>query len=172
MVWLIPPPYLRYAAAVLLVVGALAWDLRPEPVVDHPFLRVAVAAGADLDPGAIEWRSIPAGALPNVMVEGRAAIDLPAGTALLPGMISTGPVIPEGWFALELSVPAAARPGQLIRLVIDESTFTDGLVISQAQSNSTFLTEGSAALIAVPEPAAAIVADAARRSSVTVLLGG
>ena len=46
MVWLLRPPYLRYAAAAVLVLGALWLDFRPTPEVDHPFLTVPVPAGA------------------------------------------------------------------------------------------------------------------------------
>ncbi len=66
--WLPRPPYLRWAAAALLVLGALAWDLRSPAVELRPFASRPVRAGEALDASAVAWREVPAGllALPQV----------------------------------------------------------------------------------------------------------
>lgn len=172
MVWLLRPPYLRYAAAALIILGALYLDLRPAPEVDHPFLTTGVPAGAMIGPADVEWRSIPSGTLPAVEPAGVAVADLPAGTPLVAALLMTAPSIPDGWFALEIPVPDLATPGSPVRIVVDAETWTDAVVIALAPESNDFLGQGNNALVAVPGDAAAIVAEATRTGSVTVLLGG
>lgn len=172
VVWLVRPPYLRYAAAALMILGALWLDLRPTPRVDHPFLAVDVAAGSAIDPDQIEWRPIPPGTLPFVDPAGLASVNLDAGTPLVPALLTSAPIIPADWFALEMPVPDLSTPGSHVRIVVDSQTWTDGIVVATVSDSDDFLSAGRRALIAVPSHAAALVADAARRGSVTVLLGG
>lgn len=171
VVWLVRPPYLRYAAAAVLILGALWLDVRPKPMVDHPYAAADLAAGAPIGPDEVEYRSTPAGVLPPVDPSGTAATDIPAGTPLVPGLLTVAPAIPAGWFALEIPVPDLASPGNVVRIVIDADTWTDGVVIALA-GDADFLSQGRSALVAVPGDAAGPVADAAARSTVTVLLGG
>src|SRR3990172_6525095 len=49
--WLQPPPYLRWAAATLLVVGALVWDLRGSASAAYPFAAPPIAAPPHPGPG-------------------------------------------------------------------------------------------------------------------------
>jgi len=172
VVWLVPPPYLRYAAATLIVLGALWIDFRPTAAVDHPFLTVAVSAGTSITPEHLEWRPLPPDTFPTVEPTGVAAADIPAGTPLVPALLTTGPAVPRGWFALEMPVPDLATPGSPVRIVVDAETWTDGVVIGLAEAGNDFLSQGRQALVAVPGEAAATVAEAAGRGSVTVLLGG
>lgn len=172
MVWLLRPPYLRYVAAAALIVGALWLDLRPSPDVDHPFLAADVPAGAPIEARDIDWRSVPANILPVVEPDGIAAADIPAGTPLVPALLTTAPAIPTGWFALEIPVPDLATPGTSVRIVVDAQSWIDGVVIALADGSGDFLSQGRNALVAIPGDAVAAVADAAGRGQVTVLLGG
>ncbi len=172
MVWLARPPYLRYAAAVLIVLTALWLDLRPEPVVDHPFAADTIAAGSEITELSVEWREVPQGLFPPVAPTGVAATEIPGDTPLLPALMTTAPAIPAGWFALEIPVPDLASAGQPVRLVVDAATWTDGVVIAVGSSSPEFLTRGRTALVAIPGEAAGTVAEAAGRGLVTVLLGG
>ncbi len=56
MYWLQRPPYLRWAAAVILVAGAAAWDISGDPLSLHPYLLADVAAGAAITDADVEWR--------------------------------------------------------------------------------------------------------------------
>ena len=48
MYWLQPPPYLRRAGAVLLILGALAWDIRSEATEPFPTAAHPIVAGAKI----------------------------------------------------------------------------------------------------------------------------
>ncbi len=172
VVWLLRPPYVRYAAATLIILGALYLDLRPVPEVDHPFLTRDVPAGATIGPDDVEWRLLPPHTLPMVDPTGVATADLPAGTPLVPAMLTAAPSIPDDWFALEIPVPDLAAPGRPVRIVVNAETWTDGVVIALSEGSTDFLSRGRTALVAIPAGAAATVAEAAGRGSVTVLLGG
>ena len=79
MYWLSPPPYLRYAAAGLVVLVALWFDLRPTPSEPRWVARAEIPAGTPLDVGLFEERSMPVGLLSRVEPTGVAAISIADG---------------------------------------------------------------------------------------------
>ena len=110
MYWLQRPPYLRWAAAAILIVGAAAWDFRPEPTDLVPFLIGAVPAGDPIEEADLEWREVPAGIVvaPNLS-HPVAAVDLRAGDPLLASMLRGRASIPEGWWEVPVTIgPNAA----------------------------------------------------------------
>lgn len=164
MYWLQRPPYLRWAAAVLLLAGAALWDLRGDPTVLHPYLARDVAAGAPIAAADLEWREIPAGvaAAPDLSAP-VAAVDLRAGEPLVAAVLQGPVVVPDGWWGVPVQVGAAARAGDHVLLVVtDPMTAVAGIVVTP-QRGDPYSLDFRPASVAVPAEAAPLVAAASAR---------
>lgn len=177
MYWFPRPPYLRYVAAGLLVLTAIAVDLRPRPTTLHAFAATDLAAGQTVSEADLEWRAIPSGVLPPSGVEGRASHDLVAGEHLGPGTVTTAAVqIPDGWWSFEAPIPTDAVVGQSLQLIVSPSPqapaapVVPAVVVRAATPGST-LSAGSPGIVAAPADTVAIAAVAASENRLTVLLG-
>ncbi|MDP8958908.1 MAG: hypothetical protein M3N51_06860 [Actinomycetota bacterium] len=178
MYWFRRPPYLRWVAAALIVVAAVAVELRRPATTLHPFLKVAVTGGESLGEEAIEWREVPAGLLPLPELSGAvAARAAPAGEPLLPSSVAVEgqAAVPENWWALPLALPPRAFPGDPVQLVVvpidplEEPLSVPGLVVERAvDSDDPFAPSEPAGLVAVPGEASASVAAAAAEGRVMV----
>lgn len=166
MYWLPRPPYLRWAGAALLLVGALAWDLRAPALEVRPFAARALAAGEPIDAAAVEWREVPAGLLPSPdLTAAVAAMDLAAGDPLLPALLGTRVAIPDGWWEIPAAIGTHAAAGDAVMLVItDPPSTVEGLVVSPQQGDAYSL-DYRPAVVAVPAEAAGLVASAAAAGS-------
>jgi len=160
--WLPRPPYLRWAAAAVLVLGAFAWDQRAPAAALHPFAARPVLAGEALDATAVAWREVPAGLLAAPDLDGvTAAVDLEAGDPLVAAVLRRGAAAPEGWWEVPVAVGAHAAAGdEVLLVVIDPPLTVRGLVVS-AQHGDAYSLGYRPAVVAVPEEAAAVVAAAA-----------
>jgi hypothetical protein len=160
--WLQPPPYLRWAAAALLVVGAFLWDLRGSATAAHPFAARPIAAGTHLGAADVAWRRLPAGAfaVPD-LTAAVAAVDLEPGEPISAAVL-TGPIaIPDGWWAIPMNVSTHAGPGDEVLLVVVDPPLTlPGVVIEPQVGDATSLNHRPA-LVAVPGSQAPLVAAAA-----------
>lgn len=171
MYWLPRPPYLRWAGAALLLLGALIWDLRPNPVEMRPFAARALAAGQTITAAEVEWRAVPAGLLEQVDLTGKtAAVNVPAGDPLVGAVLGTAVAVPDGWWQVPIDIGAGAAPGREVMLVVGEPPSTiRGLVVG-AQQGDRYSLDFQPALVAVPAEAAALVATAARDGSLVAAL--
>lgn len=163
MYWLQPPPYLRRAAAVLLVVGALAWDLRGSATEPHPFASRRIPAGSPFGVADVDWRPLRSGSFPIPdLGAGVAAVDLE------PGQPITGPVVigrvavPEGWWAVPVDVPASAGPGAHVLLVVTDPPLTVPGIVVTPRRGDRFAMDHTPAVVAVPGAMAPVVAAAER----------
>ncbi|MDP3984376.1 MAG: hypothetical protein Q8Q52_05125 [Acidimicrobiia bacterium] len=171
MFWLARPPYLRRAVGSLVTLLALWFELAPDSVVRHPYARVDLPAGRVLDASDFEMRAIPAGVLPAVGLQGILTAPIEAGDPLTPALVGGAPLIPPGWWALEVPVPGGTTAGIEVRLVVDASGMprvVPGIVV-RLLGEDTF--EGHSALVAVPEAEAAAAAAAVSQGTLTVLVG-
>ena len=175
MFWLTRPPYLRWAAAALLLIAAMAWDLRGRTGVPYPFAAHRIAAGTAIGEDDVEWRTVPSGVLvspdlrsPDLAVPiASRAID--AGEPILPSAIEAGKGIPDGWWSVPVTLPAAAVPGSRVRLITTEGRVeSDGIVV--AAGSTDLLSISGAGLVAVPPQHATAVATAAVDGSLIVLI--
>ena len=166
MYWLPRPPYLRWAGAALLLVGALAWDLREPAIELRPFAARPLAAGEAVDASAVEWREVPAGLLPAPDLDGAAAaVDLAAGDPLVDAVLSRAVAVPAGWWEVPVAVGTHAAAGDSVMLVITDPPATvEGLVVSPQQGDAYSL-DFRPAVVAVPAEAGALVAAAAAAGS-------
>ncbi|MDH3193912.1 MAG: hypothetical protein OEM40_06295 [Acidimicrobiia bacterium] len=178
MYWFRRPPYLRWAAAALLVITATWLDVRPQPTVLHPFAAVALTEGTVIENGMIEWRTIPANLLPDpgnpVEMVSRS---VSAGEPLVPSAVSNSRIVaPEGWWTLETRLPRGAHPGQAVQLILLENETGEvpaaipGMVVA-APVEDPLAFESLAGLIAVPAESATRVAAAVAEARVAVILG-
>lgn len=164
------PPYLRWAAAVVVVLIALAVDLSQGATAPHPFVAEAAVVGTPISGVGIEWREVPVGLLePPALDAGYVGRSLRSGEPLLAGDVSSESPIPDDWWAVPLALPPQATRGTTVRLVILESDLVvDGIVTSAAGSGSFGIEE--AGLVAVPGDRAAPVAAAAATGNMTILI--
>lgn len=117
MLWLQPPPVLRWLVAGLLVAAAAWSEFAPEPGVEITVVRSDVSAGAALGPDLVETVRMPDPGFETVAPHGVALIDLRAGDPLLPTMVSEVPV-PLDWVTIDAPLPGRAKPGQVAVAVI------------------------------------------------------
>lgn len=169
--WLARPSYFRWAAAVLLIAFSFYFEVRPDPGILHPFAATNLAVGTALDDAMVDWRKVPQGLLPEVDPHGVLRIDVSAGEPLTPSMVGGTPVAPEGWWAIEIPIPAGTTIGAEVRLVVDTRAtprVIPGVVVRVVESDSF---EGTMGLVAVPELEVGAAAAAAADSSLEVLVG-
>jgi hypothetical protein len=163
MYWLQRPPHLRRAAAALLVIAAIAWDLRGSATEAHPFAARAIAAGTELTAADIQWRGLPAGSFTIPDLDGRvAAVDLPPGEPLTEAALADSQDIPEGWWAVPVDIGPHAVPGDPVMLVITDPPVTTSGVVVSAQRGDRYSLDYRPALVAVPGDMAPVVAAADR----------
>ena len=163
--WFGRPPYLRWIAAAALVVGAALIEFRPTNTVAHPFTSVPVEAGQA--PG-VEWRMLPAGAVPPVSLDGMVAShQILAGEPITTSDLREPIAIPDGWWALALEVPTRLVPGTATRLVLADGAVVPGIVIASDESDSF---GAPTALVAVPGEDVAVVAASTAARQVVVLI--
>lgn len=173
MFWLSRPPYLRRALAVLILVAALAWELRPTPTELRPFIANEVEAGDAVTGDVLDWREVPVGLLPDLVdPTGTFVAEFAAGTPLVEGMFNSEPELPTGWWAIEVPVPAGTSAGTEVRLVVDvrlDPRVVPGLVIRLTGEDTI---DGLRALVAVPEADVGAAAAALADGSLRTLVGG
>lgn len=169
MFWLTRPPYLRWAAAVLLVLLALAWDLRGRGGVAYPFAATAIEAGAVIGEDDVEWRTAPRGLLaaPDLSAP-VAARSIAAGEPILPSSLDDDAGVPEGWWAVPVALPPAATRGAAVRLIGPDGVESDGIVVGVGSTE--LLSFSDVGLVAVPPERAAAVAAAAVEGTLIVLI--
>ena len=180
MYWFRRPPYLRWLAAALLLIVAAWMDFRPQPMARQPFAAVDLLPGAVLDGTMIEWRSAPIGLLPPFDdPHGVILRPVTAGDPLVPSVLSIGQIpAPEGWWTMEVELPAGTAPGQDVRLILlpvgldDDPQSVPGMVIVPAPTEQDPLAiEPEPGLVAVPAEWATITAAAIADGRVSAILG-
>ena len=178
MYWLQRPPVARYIAAALVLLLAAWIELRPIPTVARPFTAIDITAGVSLDDSVIEWRTVPAGALPTIEPTGVAAVPIPAGTPLTAAVMTDSiPRAPEGWWTMELEISPDASPGTELQLVVIPGPAEDpvspipAIVVRPGAAGQTFGSDVPG-LVAVPPDRASDAAIAAAGGRLSVLAAG
>ncbi len=115
----------------------------------------------------VEWMNIPVGVLPSweLPVAGVAIADMPAGTPLLPELV-TQTVVPEGWWSVSLRLPQVVAPGTPVRISIG-TDIIEGVVAGEAAEDGFELLTP----VAFVSEDAAAVATAAATSALVVMIG-
>ncbi len=171
VIWLTRPPYLRWLAAVGLILGSAAMDLAGRATEPVPFAASAIERGADLAVADVEWRSSPVGLIDAVTsLAGYAQRPIAAGDPITRAVVAASRPIPEGWWSVPVELPVAAETGQDVRLVGIEPGFSiDGVVAGIATQSAFGVSQPG--LVAVPPEAADRVARALATNRLVILLG-
>ena len=168
MFWFGRPPVLKWLAAAVLVVGAVAVEFWPSSMVPVPYAASETAAGDPLD---VTWRMVPSGLISAPALTGMVAShDLKPGEPITISDVRPPVEVPSGWWALAVEVPVPLAPGSEIRLVIGEGGGSvPGLVMANSDTER-FDVSGPTALVAVPGDDAGRVASAVAARQVVVLV--
>jgi hypothetical protein len=169
MIWLSSPPWGRWILVAVVALLVIYFEVRPEPTVDHPYATRTIGAGETLGRDNTEMRRVPVGLLEGIPEDSVAARTVDAGAPILPADV--GPdteLVPGGWWVVTLEVPAGARAGDRVRLVVvDSGLVVDGFVASPPDPDP-FSNRGGG--VAIPAEHAATVAGAAADGRVVVLI--
>ena len=149
---------------------AVLVDLRGPSTERRPFAAADIETGTRLSPQQVVWRDVPRGLLPQSVPAGAFTVrPVGRGEPLLPGALGERPPSPDGWWSVELRVPAGAEVGAQARIVVrDPPLATDGVVVSLAAGGAfdSFRT----GMVAVPPQHADAIARASTGGQVTVLV--
>lgn len=169
MLWLQNPPWARWAIALLITFVAVWAEFRPDQSRDHPFATERIAAGEALGPHNTESRSVPANLLTPVADGGFATRAFDPGEPITDGGVSTRPIAaPEGWWSVEVDLPAGADLGGEAQLVLlDGGLVVPGRVTAIAGDDPLSTGAGS---VAIPPGMTAAVASAVASGRVVVLV--
>ncbi|REK23939.1 MAG: hypothetical protein DWQ40_01775 [Actinobacteria bacterium] len=169
VIWLQNPPYLRWALAALISVGALFVELRGEGTVEHPFATQPIAAGEPLDAANVEMRSVPSGLLDPVVADGYAKRPFAEGEPITSAGVSATALAEEpGWWKVEIRIPQGSVAGDEVQLVlIDTGLVVPGRIASAGDDDPLSPGTGS---VAIPPEHAAAVASAVAAQRVVVLV--
>jgi len=89
MLWLSRPPYVRWFAAVAIVLAALAWDLSGRQTAQYPFAATDLGRGTALSDNAIVWRAAPNGVYPVPdLSDAAASVDIAEGDPITRSVLS------------------------------------------------------------------------------------
>ena len=169
MLWLQSSPFGRWVAAGLLVAVALWVEFRPDPIVDHPFAIEAIAVGEELTSLNTETRRIPSGLLDLIRPDAVATQTIESGEPILASHVGDGDsTIPAGWWVVAADVPAIARAGDQVKIVLlDSGKVVEGVIASSVSDDPFAAASGG---IAVAPASASEVAMAAADSRIAVLV--
>jgi len=169
--WLQPVPRARWLLAVALVSAAFVADVRGPDTRPYPFAATELAQGTDPKDADIEWPAVPTGLLPEPDLSGRLRVGVVPGTPLIPALLGAEDAVPDGWWIVDVPMPAATAVGSDVRLVVlDPPTSVEGVVAGPAVGDPF----GGAlrAPVAVPAASADMVARAVATDGVVALRSG
>lgn len=169
MLWLQTPPWGRWLAAGLIVLGSLWVELRPAPSVEHPFASEEILAGAEIGDWNIVLRRVPAGLFEAVAPGGMALTNIAPGEPLLASTVGEhDQTTPAGWWSIEMTLPISARPGDQAQIVLLDAGSTVPAVVVAAVADDPL---GSGlGIVAVPGDQAADVAAAAVEGRAAIMI--
>lgn len=148
---------------MLLVLGALWWDLRDAATEPYPVAARTIPAGTRLTGLDVAYAEVPVGSLAVPDLEdATAARTIADGEAITGAAITTGPQPPPGWWTVPVHVGALAVPGDEVLLVISDPPYTTQGMIVTGQRGDRFDLDYQPAAVAVPAADAALIAAAER----------
>lgn len=166
------PPYLRWAAAALVLIAGLSIELRPSPTVDVPVVIDDVPAGSVLLATDVVWRQAPAGLFDPVDLPATATRRISSGSVVTLADLRSGESpVPTDWWSIELPVPPGAAAGDPILAVVtsgDQALAIRGVMASDPVDDGFSDRNG---LVAFSPDDAVTVAAATYENRVTVLVG-
>lgn len=169
MFWLERPPWAKWLAVAAFSLFALWMEIKPEPVVEHPFATIDIEVGEPIGSHNTQLLPVPEGLLEPPAPGSHALSPIPSGSPVLAGL--TGgkeTVIPSGWWIVAMEVPEQAAVGDRVKIVLlDGGELIDGVVSSSGFSDGLDFVMGG---VAIAPESAPRVASAAIDGRVSVLL--
>ena len=89
-----------------------------------------------------------------------AAVDLQPGDPLTASVVTEAVAVPDGWWAVPMSLGRHADPGDEVMLVLIDPPITIGGVVLESESGDRYSLDFSPAVVAVPGESAALAAAA------------
>lgn len=168
------PPYLRWIAAVSIVIAAVGWDLSKRSTEPFPYAAIDIERGAVVTEDMVRWEEIGRGSIPYASsldhgIGMVAAIAIAAGDPITRSVVQPGSPIPADWWSVPVNLPAGVSVGSRVRLASTDGLSVNGIVSIEASSDQFGLTATGA--VAVPEADASRVSVAAATDSLIVLIG-
>ena len=167
------PPYLRWAAAVLVLVAGFAIELRPSETVDVPVAITDAAAGTTLTSSDVRWEPAPAHLFTPLDLPATLTRRVPAGSVVTQADVASplGELAPAGWWRIELDVPGDPAVGDPVLAVItgDDGTYAVEGVLDSPEASDGY--SGDGALVAFDPTDVIELAAAVQEHRVTVLVG-
>lgn len=153
----------------MIALVALWVELRPDPLVDHPFATVAIEPGDPIGDWNVETRRVPAGLLSPVQSEGVAIRSIEEGDPLVASSVGENEsLVPSGWWTIEIDLASGAARGDRAQVVLlDSETIASAVVVAAASDDP--LNSGRGA-VAVEAEYAAEVAAAAAEGRIAVMI--
>lgn len=142
-------------------------ELRGAATVPHPFASEQIRVGETIDETRVRWEEVPTDLLAPVELPSVASRTIALGEPIPAAGGTADSGIPDGWWAVEVTLPSGTRPGMAVRLVTPEVT-TEGVVVSTHEGD--FGEQGG--LVAVPASSADVVAVAVLDAGLMVMIGG
>ena len=169
MFWLERPPWAKWLFVAAFSLFALWLEIKPEPMIEHPFATTDIEVGDPIGAHNTELRSLPEGLLEPLAPESHALGAIPSGSPVLAGLAGDRQsVLPSGWWIVTMDVPEQATVGERVKIVLlDEGELVDGVVSSSGFSDGLDFVMGG---VAVAPESAQRVASAAIDGRVTLLL--
>lgn len=161
MLLLSKPPLLRWAAAVIVVLAAIAWDLSGRATEPFPFAAEPIDRGTPITEELIEWRRVGRGDLAVPTLEGRrAAVDIATGDPITASTLETPDLVPDDWWSVPMEVPIGLSEGTAVRLLLPAGAFVDGIVTAAPTDDAFGGTVGAVAVASEHLEAVAAAASA------------
>lgn len=169
MLLLTRPPYIRWAAALVLVTAAFGWDLTARASEPFPVAATDIPRGAPISDDVVAWVDVPRGSLPLPdLTQVTALTDIARGDPITRSMTTAGSVIPPDWWSVPMNLPSGITVGSTVRLTMLDGHSVDGIVSLAPAEDAFGLTTSGA--VAVPEDAVGDVTVAVATDSVVVVV--
>lgn len=167
------PAYLRQFLAVLVVVTAIAVELRAPTTEPLAVAATDTAAGEALTEADVRWVEVPVGLFPVAELPATLARSVPAGAPVTAyDVVATTTRFPADWLLIELEVPESTSNGAPVVAVVVTETGTAALagVVAREPVPSDFGTFST--MVAFAPDDAVKAATSLMAGDVAVLLGG
>ena len=169
MIWLQSAPWGRWLLSGLIACFALWIELRPEQMTKHPFALSRIEVGEPISAGNTTMERVPASLFIQIDPGSVATSAIPAGAPIhVTDTESAASSIPPSWWVVSAEVPANARSGDTVKVVLlDTGEVVSGVIVTTAIDDG-FSTSGGGIAI---EPTSAVgVAQAAAEGRIAVLI--
>ena len=166
------PPYLRWFAAIAVLVGGFIVELAPQTSVPVPIALTDFEPGTTISDGDVGWADGSSDIFEGISLPAVAGRTILAGQPIMQADVAASEHrAPEDWWQITLAVPPDTKTGTPILAVVtsnDRPAAHRGVVVSHTFDDGF---GDTSALVAFPPNEAVEVAAAVSENRITVLIG-